>query len=125
MKLLELAILGSEDIEPEMTKYARTIVYDAYAVSDRRTHRLMAEGSGITTYRYRGNEIKTTRCFCRERYGKVYDVEEYKKWGRLEDIGECETKRGWAGRNPLTNENNILDFLGGYNCRHLAFATTN
>lgn len=103
--------------------YAKQIVFDSFAISDRRAHRLMAQESGLKYYRYEGSIKDTTRCFCRERAGKVYHIDQYKAWGRGEDIGRCETENDWDGRNENTNENSILDYLGGYNCRHLAFAT--
>jgi hypothetical protein len=54
---------------------------------------------------YAGGEIQTTRVFCDERNGNVYNREEILSWDSLE----------WQGKKP---DNNILIDLGGYNCRH-------
>lgn len=54
---------------------------------------------------YAGGEIQTTRVFCDERNGNVYNREEILSWNNLE----------WQGKKP---DNNILIDLGGYNCRH-------
>lgn len=54
---------------------------------------------------YAGGEIQTTRVFCDERNGNVYNRETILSWDALE----------WQGKKP---DNNILIDLGGYNCRH-------
>jgi hypothetical protein len=54
---------------------------------------------------YAGGEIKTTRHFCEERNGNVYNRETILSWDSLE----------WQGKKE---NNNILIDLGGYNCRH-------
>lgn len=54
---------------------------------------------------YAGGEIQTTRVFCDERNGNVYNRETILSWDNLE----------WQGKKP---DNNILIDLGGYNCRH-------
>lgn len=54
---------------------------------------------------YAGGEIKTTRDFCDERNGNVYNRETILSWNNLE----------WQGKKE---NNNILIDLGGYNCRH-------
>lgn len=54
---------------------------------------------------YAGGEIKTTRLFCDERNGNVYNRETILSWNSEE----------WQGKKE---NNNILIDLGGYNCRH-------
>ena len=54
---------------------------------------------------YAGGEIKSTRTFCDERNGNVYNRETILSWNDEE----------WQGKKA---DNNILIDLGGYNCRH-------
>ena len=54
---------------------------------------------------YAGGEIKTTRTFCDQHNGKVYNREE------IEELGED----NWQGKK---DNNNIFIDAGGYNCRH-------
>lgn len=54
---------------------------------------------------YAGGEIKTTRDFCDERNGNVYNRETILSWNDLT----------WQGMKP---NNDILIDMGGYNCRH-------
>ena len=56
---------------------------------------------------YAGGEIKTTREFCDQRNGKVFNRETILSWNH--------TPANWSGRKE---NNNILIDLGGYNCRH-------
>jgi len=56
---------------------------------------------------YAGGKIKTTRDFCQERSGNLYNRETILSWNH--------TPANWAGRKP---DNNILIDMGGYNCRH-------
>ena len=54
---------------------------------------------------YAGGEMDTTRKFCSDRVGNVYNREE------IIEMGE----EDWKGKKE---NNNILIDLGGYNCRH-------
>ena len=56
---------------------------------------------------YAGGEILTTRQFCDDRNGLVFNRETILEWNT--------TPATWQGRKP---NNNILIDLGGYNCRH-------
>lgn len=63
---------------------------------------------GIKYFKYQGEEIDTTRCFCLQRIGNIYDIDEIKKWANLK----------WDGKISGTNKFNIFNRLGGYNCLH-------
>ena len=54
---------------------------------------------------YAGGEIKTTRSFCDERNGNVYNRETIESWNAL----------NWQGK---IQDGNVLIDAGGYNCRH-------
>ncbi len=36
----------------------------------------------------------------------------------MENLGDCNTGNGWAGMYKGTNADNIMTWLGGYNCKH-------
>lgn len=54
---------------------------------------------------YAGTEIRTTRVFCDDRVGNVYNRETILEWNDLDFQGK-------------KKNHNILIDLGGYNCRH-------
>ncbi len=62
---------------------------------------------GLNYAIYAGGEIKSTRDFCEERNGNVYNRETILSWNH--------TPSTWQGRK---DNNNILIDMGGYNCRH-------
>ena len=59
---------------------------------------------------YAGGLIKDSRQFCVERDGKFYHLKEVQSWGNIQQ---------WQGRYRRTNEQNIVEWLGGYNCKHV------
>ena len=56
---------------------------------------------------YAGGKINTTRLFCDERSGNIYNRETILSWNH--------TPADWQGRKE---NNNILLDMGGWNCRH-------
>jgi hypothetical protein len=111
-------VTGTTEAEGTLLRYSRVIVSDTFATTDRAFTTIVAKDLGLTWYRYVGGEIATTRCFCDARNDRFFHENEIKAWGRLEDIGECKNKNGWAGRMPDTTENTIFTNAGGYNCQH-------
>ena len=87
----------------------------------------VAEKVGAEFFLYQGRPIKTTRKFCAEREGRYWHIEEIRQWGRdaangvdLDGNGEP----GWAGMVAGTNEQTIMNYLGGWfggrnSCRHV------
>lgn len=84
-------------------------------ISRRKTHDLLmsyyqvnhlqaAKRTGITDFLYFGNVIASTRHFCRQRAGQVYNIKEIQSWNGLK----------WKGKKP----GNVFINRGGYNCRH-------
>ena len=63
---------------------------------------------GIKYFKYQGTEMDTTRCFCLQRIGQIYTIDEIKKWANLK----------WDGKISGTNSTNIMNRLGGFNCLH-------
>jgi hypothetical protein len=67
-----------------------------------------AESLGLEWFYYSAGKVEGSRPFCLEREGKYFHREEVESWAGLK----------WQGKNPQTNENNILALRGGYNCMH-------
>lgn len=88
-----------------LQQHINTFAYDTYQQFDRSTGELFANKLGLRAFIYNGGKIKTSRDFCVKRNGKVFTVEEAKKWKDLE----------WDGKNK--NYNPLQD-AGGYGCRH-------
>ncbi len=97
-------IFAKNKIEADVNKIAREYVFQY----KRAQGQIIANKLGIKYFQYFGGEIDTTRCFCQERNGNVYSVEEIKSWAKLD----------WNGKIKGTNENNITMVLGGYSCLH-------
>ena len=103
-------------------KYSKTIIKDAFSISDRQYNQLISKENGIEFYRYDGSRIKGSRYFCCVRKGKIFHYKEISSWGNKESLwsnpkngGACENAHG-GGRNPDTNNSTIFSYLGGYGC---------
>lgn len=120
-KYVQDYLIGAEGNDGSLVRYTRQIANDSFAISDRSRVRVISESSGAEFYRYQGGEIDTTRCFCEERNGLVFHIEEIKAWGDGDiSAGDLSSACGypWQGMNTGTNSGNIFDLLGGYNCMH-------
>jgi hypothetical protein len=119
LKTLKTNIEGSPEVDGALSKYAKTYANDLYSVAERNYQTTVSKDLGLVFALYAGGEMDTTRCFCEERHGKIYHIEEIKSWGKGENLGNCNIGGGkWAGMNKNTNENTIFSVLGGYNCNH-------
>lgn len=107
-----------------LSRYAKTIIKDTFAVSDRQYNQLISKSHGIEFYRYDGGKIKTTRYFCCVRSNEIYHYKEISSWGSKPnlwnkgDASGCDKKNG-GGMNTDTNSATIFSYLGGYNCLHI------
>lgn len=110
--------VGDETLDGYLLRYSRQIVSDTLATTDRQFTNIIGNELGLEWYRYVGGRMQTTRCFCNERNGKWYHRKEIEAWGRMEDLGQCRTKDGWAGMYRGTNSETIFSYVGGYNCQH-------
>ena len=114
--------IGNDKVEGKLLKYAKQIASDTLNTADRSVSAAVIEELGAQFCQYVGNEKDTTRCFCLDRYGKFFHVEEVRAWGRG-DIstglpGGSECGFPWQGMFQNTNESTIFIWAGGYNCRH-------
>ena len=113
-----------------LSRYAKTIITDSFAISDRQYNQLISKTNGIEFYGYDGGKIKTTRYFCCVRSNGIYHEKEIASWGSKPslwnkgDASGCDKKNG-GGMNPDTNSSTIFSYLGGYNCQHILVPLSN
>lgn len=114
--------IGTDEYEGKLLKYAKQIASDTLNTADRSVSAAVINELGAEFCQYAGNEKDTTRCFCLDRYGKFFHIEEVKAWGRGEISegvpGGSECGFPWPGMFQNTNESTIFIWAGGYNCRH-------
>jgi hypothetical protein len=104
-QLLQEQIQGKEDKFGLVKSYHYQNGYDEFQAYSRTLDEDYSKALELNYAIYAGGEMKTTRDFCTERNGNVYNRETILSWDDEE----------WQGKKP---NNNILIDLGGYNCRH-------
>jgi len=104
-KLLTEQIEGKEDKFGLIKSYHYQNGYDQFQAYSRGLDEQFSQALNLNYAIYAGGEIRTTRVFCDERAGNVYNRETILSWDDLD----------WQGKKA---NNNILIDLGGYNCRH-------
>ena len=104
-QLLQDQIKGKEDKFGLVKSYHYQNGFDEFQAYSRTLDEDYSKALELNYAIYAGGEMKTTRQFCTERNGNVYNRETILSWDDEE----------WQGKKP---NNNILIDLGGYNCRH-------
>lgn len=108
---MERLIVGAPNVSGGLQKHFQQFAYDTFAQYNRTTSKLYATKLDLKVFIYQGGEIKTSRCFCIDRDGKVFTAEEAEKWKTLVNK-EC---------GPIMEKDSQYDpliDLGGINCRH-------
>ena len=111
-------IMGTDQIDPSLTRYAKTWGRTLLAQADANYTETVAQDLGFQYYLYDGPRLKMSRDFCKERKGKIYHIEEIRLWPTNEGSQESNpSPRGtWQGMIKGTNSRNILTLRGGFNC---------
>lgn len=116
--------VGNEEVEGKLKKYGKQIASTTFSKAERNYSSMVADELGANFVRYVGGTIDTTRCFCEQRNGKYFHVEEVRAWGDgdLSAGGldsSCDNGDGtWSGMIAGTNRGNIEENLGGWECDH-------
>ena len=95
---------ASDILGNNMRRYASQIAHDSIMQFDGQFTKYKANEAGITSFKYTGTNITTTRDFCRRHVSQVFTEEEARtlwssRW------------KGKSGSDPFVNR-------GGYRCRH-------
>lgn len=101
-------VIGDEETEGKLYKYAKQIAHDTFAIADRSYTSAVAEELGAEWFFYAGSVISGTREFCEERHNQYFYYKEIESWAQLD----------WQGKDPQTTEQTIYSLAGGINCRH-------
>lgn len=100
--------------------YLDTTIRDTYIENDRAIMNEQAKNYELKYFIYAGTIVEQSRCFCIERVGKAFSVEETEKWRDL--IGtDCGPIVGIKDESISTKKNNykpLLD-MGGWGCLHI------
>lgn len=118
IKGIRETVEGTPEADGRLLRYSKQVSWDAFALSDRAYTNAVAEDLDVEWFRYSGGIVKDSRCFCVERDRQYFHFKEIEAFGRMEDLGECNTGEGWQGMMVGTNESTIFIVAGGYNCRH-------
>ena len=109
LKSVTSYIEGTPTLDPALTKYVNTQVYDSYSISDATYSTIINDSIGAEYYKYAGGEVPDTRHFCCQRHNHYFKKSEIEKWGNLSP---------WQGQRKGTNPQTIFLYRGGYNCKH-------
>ena len=96
---------GADILGENMRKYSSQIAHDSIMQFDGQFTKYKGDEAGITSYKYTGTNIATTRDFCRRNLSRVFTEEEARS------IWSSQSWAGKSGTDPFVNR-------GGYRCRH-------
>lgn len=101
-------IEGTPDIPGEIAKYHQQFSYDLFNQADSAVTKVYAKVQGFKYFLYEGSIIKTSRCFCIKRAGKVFEKSDIDKWQNDPTLIK------YYQDNPY----DPFIVRGGFNCRH-------
>ena len=96
---------GADILGENMRKYSSQIAHDSIMQFDGQFTKYKGDEAGITSYKYTGTSITTTRDFCRRNLNRVFTEEEARS------VWFGQSWAGKSGSDPFVNR-------GGYRCRH-------
>lgn len=97
-------VVGNKKVDGLLTRYSKQYVHDTTHNVSQQIDNFFADKYGLVYFLYFGDEIETTRAFCKSRYDKVFHRDDVKQWP--DDLPYFPP-----------NYNFFID-RGGYNCRH-------
>lgn len=97
-------VVGNKNVDGSLVRYSKQYIHDTARQASQTIDNAFADKFGLVYFLYFGDEIETTRPFCRSRFGKVFHKDDVKSWP--DDLPYFQP-----------NYNFFID-RGGYNCRH-------
>lgn len=119
---LQQIVIGDLERESNLLGDRKTLVRDAYSISDAQYANLVQEQYDFSFYKWAGGTVEDTRCFCQKRSNRIWHRKEIEAWGDKKDLGECKSGDGWQGMRKGTNSSTIFSYRGGYSCQHIIVA---
>ena len=105
-------IKGTPDQRAYLERYVKQVTNDSVMVFSREYNAVVSEDLNLQFFAYVGTRIDTSRPFCDARAGRYFKKSEIESWA----------SQNWDGKIPQTTKTTIFSYLGGYNCRHEAYA---
>lgn len=120
-------VVGGENVEGGLVKYARQTATDSINQFNATYNRAVSDDLGLTFYQYLGSLITTSRPFCKamvdKRYFHVSEIPELLKGHIGEKNVAINDKTGLPqGMIEGTNQQTFFINRGGYFCQHQIFA---
>lgn len=103
------ALFDGQQRNAQMLNWTKQIASDRFAITDRAYGAAIATDLDLVFFQYLGGLVKDSRTFCIDRVNKFFHVNEARAWAKLD----------WAGKFRNTNEENILQWCGGWRCNHV------
>ncbi|MEM2002120.1 MAG: hypothetical protein QXT77_05710 [Candidatus Methanomethylicaceae archaeon] len=103
------ALFDGQERNAQMLNWTKQIASDRFAITDRAYGAAIATELDLVFFQYLGGLVKDSRKFCIDRVNKFFHVNEARAWAKLD----------WAGKFRNTNEENILQWCGGWRCNHV------
>lgn len=98
-----------------------TTIRDTYIQNDRAISNAQADRFGLSHFIYAGTLVEDSRCFCIERVGEAFSVEEAEQWRGLVGMDDCSPIVGIKAESveeKRANYRPLLD-MGGWGCLHI------
>ena len=105
-------IKGTPEQRAYLERYVKQTTNDAVMIFSREYNAVVSEDLNLQFFAYVGTRIDTSRPFCDARAGRYFKKSEIEAWA----------SQNWDGKIPQTTKTTIFSYLGGYNCRHEAYA---
>lgn len=115
---LKNLVLGTETSSGISEAQVNTYVTDTYNEFDSLTQKIRANRLGMVAALYANSIIRDSRCFCRNRFNKVWTVDEISKWKSSTKSSATKSGEGCLAIYETTRYDPFTH-RGGYNCRHV------
>ena len=125
-KDLSAFILGDENLDGALLKYAKNTTTDAINQFSATYNKIVSDDLGLVFYQYVGSLITTSREFCRamvdKRYFHISEVEELLK-GHVDNVNVLLNKNTGLPQGMIEGTNTSTFFInrGGWGCGHQIF----
>ena len=111
---IENFIIGNKQQSGLLQKHYNTLAKDILIKIDRRNGNIFADELGLRDFIFGGGLIRTSRTFCLNRNGKMFNTDQAKEWKKL--LG---SKSGPIWDESRDGKYDPTEVMGGLGCRHV------
>lgn len=121
---IENFILGNDEVYGKLVSYSKQIINDSLSQYAGHFNKIITDDLDLEWFGYVGGLVRDSRPLCKEliHHKQYIHKSELKKIaeGIIDGRTEDEKKNGYKnGMIPGTNENNFMEYRGGFNCGHI------